>query len=489
MTIIRKSIILLFCFILAFCPLMTFSHFSYAEYENDGWAYTSTREEKVAAVKAYFAARNFFSKVNPVKAYITWEYNTINDACLYLYGQSLDDIGANMKYRYNSSSFLQFWLDDNIIAKLNGVYTHLLQKYGLQENEQKTVWSGEYFEDLDGYHCMVWYINANNTRVSAAQFNTDVTKVGTSYRFEGIPYYESHNAGSTTYTINFKDSQDNSISLNYNINVTKNSQNDYVCLRPEGYSSTGQDYAFYWTRPEYVHSPDVNTKYGCMLVCKNENTGKYYLGTYLHQGIEDDNTSNFYSYRKIIELTPPETDNSNVQAKQGSNTNPFQSGKDAVISAGKDAIPDFIEDDEDTVTVEPFDPENDPVPDPDPPSGGSGGNGPTFSLPIIGGAINADGTFNFHMPDTNSFAPNGFTISGLLQKFPFCVPLDMYAILDLLDAQPVTPRFQTDVEFPTFTYHLDINCSMFDDTMVYVRKLFLILYIFGIIYITPYIVK
>lgn len=93
------------------------------------------------------------------------------------------------------------------------------------------------------------------------------------------------------------------------------------------------------------------------------------------------------------------------------------------------------------------------------------------------------------MPKISDIAPHGFSISGLLQKFPFCIPLDIYAMIDLLDADPVTPQFQTNVRFSTFNYDLNIDLSDYDTIMEFVRKLFLILYIFGILMITPYIVK
>lgn len=81
--------------------------------------------------------------------------------------------------------------------------------------------------------------------------------------------------------------------------------------------------------------------------------------------------------------------------------------------------------------------------------------------------------------------------TDLRHIFPFCIPFDLIALLDALDAAPVAPKFE--VPFKISTINVDekyvIDLSTFDDQMAILRKLETIGFLIGIMVLTGKVIK
>lgn len=83
---------------------------------------------------------------------------------------------------------------------------------------------------------------------------------------------------------------------------------------------------------------------------------------------------------------------------------------------------------------------------------------------------------------------NDYTVTGLESFFPFCIPFDFINFLNVLDAEPETPRFEwemtflEDLGFEPYTFVIDL--SIFDGVAVVARNMELLLFIVGLIVAT-----
>lgn len=79
----------------------------------------------------------------------------------------------------------------------------------------------------------------------------------------------------------------------------------------------------------------------------------------------------------------------------------------------------------------------------------------------------------------------GFTLAGLENVFPFCIPFDIYAFMTLLVADPVSPEF----DFPIKTVNgheetIHVDLEPFEPVAVVVRYVFDFLFIVGLAMLT-----
>lgn len=78
---------------------------------------------------------------------------------------------------------------------------------------------------------------------------------------------------------------------------------------------------------------------------------------------------------------------------------------------------------------------------------------------------------------------NGFVLAGLERVFPFCIPFDIYAFVNLLVAPPVAPY----IEFPIYNPVTDendviiIDFSVWEDQVIILRYIFDFLLIIGLL--------
>lgn len=81
-----------------------------------------------------------------------------------------------------------------------------------------------------------------------------------------------------------------------------------------------------------------------------------------------------------------------------------------------------------------------------------------------------------------------YTMPGLSDLFPFCIPFDLIDFIGVLAAEPEAPHFTWTFSCPTSegmkTYDLEIDLSAFDSVAELVRDLECLLFIIGLIMIT-----
>lgn len=79
----------------------------------------------------------------------------------------------------------------------------------------------------------------------------------------------------------------------------------------------------------------------------------------------------------------------------------------------------------------------------------------------------------------------------LRQIFPFCIPFDFIALLEVLEAEPVAPKFEYPFVIPSLNINetLVLDLSFLDEEMAIVRKLELISFIIGLMFLTGKVIK
>lgn len=82
-----------------------------------------------------------------------------------------------------------------------------------------------------------------------------------------------------------------------------------------------------------------------------------------------------------------------------------------------------------------------------------------------------------------------YTVDGLSDLFPFCLPFDLIDFLGVLAAEPEAPHFTWTFSYPSLdgsmkTHDLEIDLSPFDSVAVLLRDMECILFVVGLILIT-----
>ena len=108
----------------------------------------------------------------------------------------------------------------------------------------------------------------------------------------------------------------------------------------------------------------------------------------------------------------------------------------------------------------------DPDPDPEPPDPDTPGGG--------------DGT----PPDFN-----GMMLPGLKDFFPFCIPFDLYNMMQALCAEPEAPKFQFATSFLGQVYTVDIDLSAWDNVAATIRYMVVAIYIVALAVATRKFIK
>ena len=112
------------------------------------------------------------------------------------------------------------------------------------------------------------------------------------------------------------------------------------------------------------------------------------------------------------------------------------------------------------------DPEPDPDPDPDPSDPDTSGGG--------------DGT----PPDFN-----GMMLPGLKDFFPFCIPFDLYDMMQALCAEPEAPKFTFATSFLGQVYTVDIDLSAWNNVAATIRYMVVAIYVVALAVATRKFIK
>lgn len=109
-----------------------------------------------------------------------------------------------------------------------------------------------------------------------------------------------------------------------------------------------------------------------------------------------------------------------------------------------------------------------PSPEPDPdPGGDSGGSSGSASSPSF----------------------DDMKLPGLKDFFPFCIPFDLYAMMQALCADPVAPSFTFATSFLGHVYTVDIDLSAWNDVATVVRYMVVAIYIVALAVATRKFIK
>lgn len=90
--------------------------------------------------------------------------------------------------------------------------------------------------------------------------------------------------------------------------------------------------------------------------------------------------------------------------------------------------------------------------------------------------------------DEEVVANNDFDIEtpdSIIDKFPFCLPFDIYNVFNLLSAPPIAPQFDIPFEMEGyFDYSIEVDLSEFEMVATIVRWFLYIIFIIGLILVT-----
>ena len=459
--LLKKINVLLICFIIAVIPCIYSIDFSYAEDEPTAtnWLPCDSEEMIVRGAKAFLKVNNFYWTYSPVGQFYKWTYNHLEEQASNQ-GYTMTEISQGMKYRYLENGKIQFYFTAGCLQMLNNVYEGMLNNLGITPNSFKTVYSGKYYKDANNNKIMVFMAKSNIYNSWSGN------RLNVYNYFDGLGQKWLHN-GSDYASLNSVTFPVPNGDRTFNIST-----------------ATGQNYGAYQefrcidsvNNPVYVTS-GYHSGYDSILYSRYFD--KFYICTFID--FDWYNSTGQLNYRTIkitsfgneLPKTNDNNGNASVNANQGNEPqNPFEPDTDYTI--------DEPDDDNDEPVTTPVEPE--------PPNDPNTGGGTTNN--------NGDTTFNFfivpNLPDLNpdpQNIPNKWKIPNLQQKFPFCIPFDLIAIYSVLDTEPQAPKIQQTVDFGGFTYNLDINLNTYDSAMVNIRKFILVLYIFGLLFVTPSILK
>lgn len=499
----KKIIILLICSFIAFTPCLYNFNFSFAEDEEPSFITVDDEYAFTAAMKAY-AQVNYnltttfsYGEYNdPINSFIAgWSYKAYKRICNTL-GIDLTTLQQSIQYRVDSNGALQFLYSGSYIQNYNAVIRQYMLDNNIDPdafNQNQRVYSGLTFKDnSDPVHsCLVFIMKDNTLTAWSEDANTHIDQYGTPYRYDGAEARRMILNGS-----NF-DIQIPLTDYTYTMYFDNFTGTDYLGTRFHKRGTANNNNSIYLeARPDTHPDWNITTIAGYPSVFKLAN-GKYYFGNFLQYSFNDgSNTSIQTLYNCSTEINT-NTNNNLLQtlidiAKAGAPNITAQPDHSALIDVGKmgadnavNALKKYIEDDN---------PEDEPQIDPD--YKGGKPNFPTPSLPSIPIGFVNNMPINITLPNLDDLIPDafnniphGFSIPGLRYKFPFCIPFDMIAVYEVLDTTPEAPHFQTQINFATFNYDLDIDLQDYDPYMIHIRNYFLILYIFGLLFITPKLLK
>lgn len=86
--------------------------------------------------------------------------------------------------------------------------------------------------------------------------------------------------------------------------------------------------------------------------------------------------------------------------------------------------------------------------------------------------------------------PDEYSVSGLTQVFPFCVPFDLYNFLECLDAEPEAPAFTWRIYVPDVVdEEVDVDLSEFETLAQIIRIMELLLFCVGLAFVTRKLIR
>jgi hypothetical protein len=452
---LRRLALLTVCIALITVPILgQYSYYAYADSSGE-WVNVSN-DEQYQAFLAYCKSRKITIGGSVVDAATVVTTELYQNAVSTL-GIDVNSLQTSLwKYQENNTT-VKWGFQYFGITAFNSILGQILQNYNIDvgdENVDVTVKSGKWFQDLDGNGCYVFVssaVSASNTRYQGTGESIDA--YGTYYVLSP-EFISSLDSNYTTSNIRITAVMNSTISLTNNPTGSGNSYRSQISLMFPGLSNSHYIIVFskyintgvvrYSGFPCIIYNPTLNELYvGGYNYWSNGTKTLQYFATIVNGGATD----------TVVKITSPKVEPP-LDPPEG----------------------------DDITTILPDGTIEEPEPEP-------GGDIPDWELPDSNVTPDGDGGFNFdwnfQLPDLNI----DWSINGLSNKFPFCIPKDIVNIVSVLNQEPVAPHFTGTVDLFIYDWSVDIDFSDFSTIAVIFRNGIFIVFCIGLIVITRNIIR
>lgn len=438
----------------------------YSFAEADNWSACDT-SDLVTAFRYYCKSRNLALEGSVADALTSFTTSTFNNICSTL-GIDPTTLSAELKKTTEGNLGLRFLFSNTGITAYNRIFAEFLQNNDLEvgdEVDNKNIHSGKYYSDNNGNHCFLFILNNIGTY---SEISDNVVEYGT-YLVNGESLLSSQ---PSSYTFNFPNNLTYTTSLSYsadNVNAGGNDRWDIL----KGVLFKGLSYQ--------------RTFNGGFAICSNTDGSQLYLCTFNQVAVGTNPVfGNLTCMEPRLNLlaNADNVENSDIYITTNNNTinnNTYNNNYTIIYNDGDV----YYTDDDD-----------EPLPTTPPDGGGGGGGGgepdnwePT--TPTIPAPTNPNfPTVNLPDIDIPDLPSLNFSLGDLRNKFPFSLPFDIIAILNVLDGEPQAPHIEATVPIGKwYTWEMDFDFAEFDNYARIFRAFEFIGFCIGLAIFTVHFVK
>ena len=177
----------------------------YADSTTDNWQNVTTNAELVEAFRYYCKSRDLTIDGSVANAVTQFTTQTFNGLCNTL-GLDITALQAHLKYETDGNLGTRFLFDTVGINAYNQIFAQFLQDNNLEvgdENVNKTLKSGTWWEDDQGNGCFIFKTSNNYTGSNSGADKNTITVYGTPYIYTS-DYYKSNLGGNISQTVDGK---------------------------------------------------------------------------------------------------------------------------------------------------------------------------------------------------------------------------------------------------------------------------------------------
>lgn len=450
--------------------------YSYAEADN--WTSCDT-SDLVTAFRYYCKSRNLALEGSAADALTSFTTNTFNNICSTL-GIDPTQLQAELKKTTNGNLGLRFLFSQTGINAYNRIFAEFLQNNDLEVGEQvddKELWSAESYNGSIIWEC-------NDVETNAYNWDSVVIKQGSYYKYTSAQLSAMSSGASVPFPefnvnlniFNGQLGEVGNIKSSQGVALYKGSLSDWVVYT---YGVSGS-YVFLKVQYSILEGYPI-------LVHVNGSDRPYHLCLYQKTNQEDNGRAK--SIRELSSVTFSQGDvpeNENVYVTTNNNTinnNNYNNNFTIIYNDGDT----YVSDDDD-----------EPLPTTPPGGGGGGSDNPggdpdnwNPTTPTIPEPTNPNfPTVNLPDIDIPDLPSLNFSLGDLRNKFPFSLPFDIIAVLNVLDGEPQAPHIEATVPIGRwYTWEMDFDFSEFDNYARIFRAFEFIGFCIGLAVFTFHVVK
>lgn len=456
----------------------------YSYGEADNWSSCDT-SDLVTAFRYYCKSRNLAINGSVADAITSFTTTTFNNLCSKL-GIDPTSLQAELKKTTQGNLGLRFLFSQTGITAYNRIFAEFLQNNDLSVGDtdiNETVFNGKWFTDLDGNGCSVYIMPGQKD----GSFSYKPIQYGTKYIYDG---YDCKAIAGSNLT--------SSIDLYHSFTVhVINGLSENLGIYANGYIGSNNYEQFYiWdAKPggnlnqslyASYHANDLRY-YGEMCLYMVQNGDTLYLG-YVTEELSSGNYAWDYFNAKLYDPSNLEDADITINNYNNNpiNNNTYNNNYTIIYNDGDT----YNSDDDD-----------EPLPTTPPDGGGGGGDDPgpnpgdpdnwNPTTPTIPTPTNPNfPTVNLPDIDIPNLPSLNFSLGDLRNKFPFSLPFDIIAILNVLDGEPKAPHIEATVPIGKwYTWEMDFDFSEFDNYARIFRTFEFIGFCIGLAVFTVHFVK